>query len=260
MVASIRAISRPVYIYLRTMIPFAVLWYCLSLYIGNQAMLPTPIDVLRALGILATGPELWGHMITSMRRLAVGYGLAIVFGLTLGICMGQVRLVHELVDPVIELLRPVSGIAWIPLALILLGVGDDLTMFILFYGSVFPMIINTVAGVRGSDPVLIRAARTFGVSRFGLLTQVVLPGALPTILVGARISLGAAWMSIVAAELIGAPTGLGFAIEWYRQMLMTPKTISVIIVIGMLGYCSDRLLRYVRGRLTPWAVGLKVGE
>lgn len=249
-----------VYLYLRSIIPAAVLWYLIAVAIGNPAMLPTPVDVARALVSLLKDKDLLYHALDSLRRIAVGYGMAVVVGVPLGLAMGLFPPVHDLIDPVIELLRPISGIAWIPLALLIFGIGDDLTIFILVYGSIFPVVVNTLAGVRGCDPRLVQAAQTFGVGRWAMLTQVIWPAALPAILVGARIAMGTAWMAIVAAELVGAPTGLGFAIEWYRELLMTPKVVAVIMVVGLLGYLSDLLLRQVRRRLTPWAVGQKVGE
>jgi len=178
----------------------------------------------------------------------------------IGVLMGTSRLIGYLVDPVIELLRPISGIAWIPLALIVLGVGSQLVVFIIFYGAAFPLILNTVAGVRDVDQGLIAAARTFGVSRWVRLWHVTLPAALPTILVGCRIAMGTAWMSLIAAELIGAPTGLGFAVEWYREMLMTPKMIASVLAVGLLGYASDVLLRMISRLATPWASGTEVSR
>jgi ABC-type nitrate/sulfonate/bicarbonate transport system permease component len=124
------------------------------------------------------------------------------------------------------------------------------------YVALFPILLNTLSGVRQTDPTLIRAAQTMGVGRWVVVRQVVLPAALPSVLVGMRLAGGACWSALVAAELVGAPSGLGFAIEWYRQLLMTPKVIAFIAVIALLGYLTDRGLRYLQRRLTPWATGI----
>lgn len=247
------------YLYLRTMIPVLAIWHLVARSVGNPVLLPGPLEVGQAVVALFGSHELLGNALTSLRRILLGYGLALGVGMVLGILMGLSDTIHDLIDPVIELLRPISGIAWIPLALLIFGVGDQLTVFIIFYGSLFAVIVNTLAGVRGCDPQLIQAARTFGASRWVVLTQVVLPAALPTVLVGARVGMGLAWMSLVAAELVGAPTGLGFAVEWYRELLMTPKVVAVIVVIGVLGYLTDRVLRDIRRRLTPWSAGRAAG-
>jgi len=151
------------------------------------------------------------------------------------------------------MLRPISGIAWLPLALFIFGVGDTLPVFIMFYVGFFPVLLNTISGVRQTDPRLLAAARTMGIGRWPLLMHVLVPSALPTIMVGIRLAFAASWAAIVAAELIGSPSGLGFAIEWYRQMLMTPKVFAFILAIGVVGYLCDMGLRKLQRLLTPWS-------
>jgi ABC-type nitrate/sulfonate/bicarbonate transport system permease component len=189
----------------------------------------------------------------SLRRLAVSFSLAGLIGIPLGLVMGVSRLAHDLADPVVEILRPISGIAWIPLGMFILGVGDELPVAIMFYGALFPFVLNTLAGVRSMDHRLVLAAQTLGLARWTILREVVVPAAIPNILVGARLAAGAAWMSMVAAELIGAPSGLGFAIEWYRELLMTPKMLAFVVLVGILGFLVDRVLRAAQRHLTPWA-------
>jgi ABC-type nitrate/sulfonate/bicarbonate transport system permease component len=231
---------------------FLVVWHLGSLHIANPVLLPSPLAVADSLRQLALDGELAEQALISLQRLAVSFGLAAAIGIPVGLAMGFSRLVHDLVDPLVELLRPISGIAWIPLGMFILGVGEELPVAIMFYGALFPFLINTIAGVRSTDRRLVQAAQTLGVGRGTILRHVVLPAALPNILVGARLAAGAAWMSMVAAELIGAPSGLGFAIEWYRELLMTPKMLSFVFLVGLLGYLVDRLLRGAQRRLTPW--------
>ena len=243
-------------VYVRSLLVLVLVWHGLALWIGNPVMLPQPASVVFELYRLVASGELLAHALVSVWRLVLSFLLAGLIGIPLGICMGLSATAHDLLDPLIELLRPISGIAWIPLALFIFGIGNQLPIFIITYVALFPFVLNTVAGVAATDRTLVRAARTMGLDQATIVRQVVLPSALPQILTGARIAGGAAWMSLVAAELIGAPSGLGFAIEWYRQLLMTAKVIAVILAISLLGYLTDRLLRELQRRLTPWATGI----
>ena len=141
------------------------------------------------------------------------------------------------------MLRPISGIAWIPLALFIFGIGNALPVFIMTYAAFFPILLGTIAGVRGVDRRLIDAARTMGVPQRTIVTRVVVPAALPSLLVALRLGVASSWTAVVAAELIGAPSGLGYAVEWYRELLMTPQVMSFIAMIGVLGYLCDRGVR-----------------
>jgi ABC-type nitrate/sulfonate/bicarbonate transport system permease component len=199
--------------------------------------------------------ELFEHAWVSSARLVGSLVIAVLIAVPLGFVMGLSRRVEAYVDPLVELLRPISGIAWIPLALFIFGVGNTLPIFIMVYVAVFPLLLNTVAGVRGVDAKLLAAARTMGISRRATLRHVVVPAALPTVMVGLRLAFAGAWAAVVAAELIGAPSGLGFAIEWYRQLLMSPKVFGFIVLIGMVGFVCDALLRALQRKLTPWTEG-----
>lgn len=240
---------------LRAFAVFILLWHVASLWYERPLQLPSPDRVAAALRDLAESGDLADHALTSTRRMLTALGLATIVAVPLGILMGLQRGFERLVNPLVELLRPISGIAWLPLALWMFGIGDTLPVFIMFYVAVFPILFNTIAGVRQVDPRLIAASRTMGVGRRNVLFRVVLPSAMPSIVVGLRLAFAGSWAAIVAAELIGAPSGLGFAIEWYRQMLMTPKVFAIILTIGLIGYLGDLLLRLLQRRLTPWATG-----
>lgn len=135
----------------------------------------------------------------------------------------------------------------------ILGVGEALLTAIMFYGAFFPIVINTLIGVRSVDEKLVQAAKVLGVGRASTIMNVVLPASLPNILVGLRLGAGAGWTAMVAAELIGAPSGLGFAVSWYRELLMTPSVLAFVFLIGLFGYLFDKLLRALQAALTPWA-------
>lgn len=239
--------------YLRTMLVFAFVWHFAADWVDNPLLLPYPLDVARSFISLLTSGEMMTHIIVSGQRLAVSFLLACLIGIPLGFAMALNNLLFDMIDPLIELLRPISGIAWIPIGLFIFGVGDALPTAIMFYGAFFPIVINTIVSVRSVDPNYQNAARTLGAGRFTILRHVILPAALPGILVGARLGAGAGWMSMVAAELIGAPSGLGFAVEWYRELLMTSNVLAFVVVIGLLGYLFDRVLRWVQRLSTGWA-------
>lgn len=240
-------------VYLRTMLIFALIWHLAALWVDNVLLLPTPFSVAQSFHELLVSGEMATHVLVSGRRLLVSFVIAGAIGIPLGFVMAMNRLLYDLIDPVVEMLRPISGIAWIPIGLFIFGVGDTLPTAIMFYGAFFPMVINTIVSVRSVEPNLVSAARTLGASRATILGHVIWPAALPGILVGARLGAGAGWMSMVAAELIGAPSGLGFAVEWYRELLMTSNVLAFVVVIGLLGYMLDRLLRLAQRLSTGWA-------
>lgn len=240
---------------LRTYTIFVAAWWALAQWNGNPIQLPDPWRVARAMADLAADGELLEHAMVSAGRIALALGIAVAVAVPLGFWMGLSRRVEGFVDPLVELLRPISGIAWIPLALFIFGVGNTLPVFIMVYVAIFPLLLNTVAGVRGVEPRLLAAARTMGITPAATLRHVIVPAALPTVMVGLRLAFAGAWAAVVAAELIGAPSGLGFAIEWYRQLLMSPKVFGFIAMIGLVGYLGDAALRALQRRLTPWTEG-----
>jgi ABC-type nitrate/sulfonate/bicarbonate transport system permease component len=240
---------------LRSFALFLLFWYGLSVWNANPIQLPSPLRVLDALAELAADGELFEHALVSVTRLVASLAVAVALAVPLGFAMGLSREANAFIDPLVELLRPISGIAWIPLGLFIFGIGDTLPVFIMVYVAFFLLLLNTIAGVRGVDPKLVAAARTMGIGRRAMLTHVIAPAALPTVMVGFRLAFAAAWAAIIAAELIGAPSGLGFAIEWYRQLLMSPKVFGFIAVIGFVGYLCDLGLRALQRRLTPWTEG-----
>lgn len=239
--------------YARVLVPAAALWYVIAYWVGNEIILPTPVAVGQSLVGAAQDGSLQASIAVSLARLGVGFGVATLVGLVLGIGMGLSSTIRFLVDPLVELLRPISGIAWIPLALLLFGVGNSIIVYIIFYGCLFPVVLNCVAGVIEVDAHLIQAAQTLGVRRAQVVITVILPGALPTILTGVRIGTGVGWMALVAAELVGAHSGLGFSVQYYSTVLRTPLMMGYIVVIGILGLITNLLLLGLQRLLTPWA-------
>jgi ABC-type nitrate/sulfonate/bicarbonate transport system permease component len=243
------------FIAIRSFAVFVGLWWAVYFWNGNPLQLPSPMAVFGAVWELTADGEIFDHALISTTRLLIALAISITLAVPLGFWMGRDPRIEAFVDPLVELLRPISGIAWLPLALFIFGVGNTLPVFIMVYVGFFPILLNTVAGVRQTDRKLIAAANTMGIGRAALLRHVLVPAALPTVMVGVRLAFAASWAAIVAAELIGSPSGLGFAIEWYRQLLMTPKVFGFIMVIGVVGYLCDLGLRAFQRFLTPWSEG-----
>ncbi|HEY3177485.1 MAG TPA: ABC transporter permease [Casimicrobiaceae bacterium] len=240
--------------YVRTMAVFMAVWWAVSVWTSNLVLLPSPFLAIAAIVDLARDLELFTQAGISLGRMLTSLALASLLAIPLGLLMGLRRTLDDVIDPVIELLRPISGIAWIPLALFIFGIGNALPIFIMTYAAFFPILLGTVAGVRGVDRRLIDAARTMGVPHRTIVTRVIVPAALPSLLVSVRLGVASSWTAVVAAELIGAPSGLGYAVEWYRELLMTPQVMAFIAMIGVLGYLTDTSLRALAQRFTPWAV------
>ena len=253
-----RVLRQRWFIAIRSFAVFAALWQIAFMWNDNPLQLPSPMRVLASLWNLLVDGELIEHASVSTGRMLISLITAIVVAVPLGFWMGLSRNAEAYIDPVVELLRPISGIAWLPLALYIFGVGNTLPVFIMVYVAFFPILLNTIAGVRQVDKRLVSAARTMGIGGYAMLLHVSIPAALPTVMVGIRLAFAASWAAVVAAELIGAPSGMGFAIEWYRQLLMTSKVFAFIVTIGVVGYLCDLGLRALQRRLTPWADGTEL--
>jgi len=242
-------------VYVRTMFVFALVWSAIAWWTDKSILLPSPLAVLQAFVDLARDGELFEHAGISLGRMAISLAIASALAIPLGLTMGLHPRFERIVDPTLEMLRPISGIAWIPLALFIFGIGNALPVFIMTYAAFFPILVGTVAGVRTVDRRLIDAARTMGIPQSTIVVRVVIPAALPSLLVALRLGVALSWTAVVAAELIGAPSGLGYAVEWYRELLATPQVMSFIAMIGVIGYLCDSGVRWLNRRLTPWAAG-----
>jgi len=235
------------------------LWEVLSRFIlplSNPqvaVLMPAPSVVVVTAGHLIVSGELPGHLLASLKR-ETGAFLFALAAVPLGIAMGYWRAVHEQLYPLLEVLRPIPPLAWIPLSILWFGLGD--TQFIIFLGMVFPILINTISAVHHVDPTLIRAARSLGAGERAVLTRVVLPAALPQIVTGIRVGLGVGWMALVAAELVGASDGLGFLINDARSLLRTDIIIVGMLTIGLAGLALDVGIRRLAVRLLPWSAAL----
>ena len=219
-------------------------------------LMPAPTTIaVTAAGMIVSG-ELFYHLMASLKREAVAFLFA-AGAIPLGIAMGWWRLAYNQVNPVMEILRPIPPLAWIPLSILWFGIGDEQNEFIIFLGIFFPILINTIVGVKNIDPLLIRAARSLGAPERKLLVRIVFIGALPQIITGVRIGLGVGWMALVAAELVGANSGLGFIINDARSMLRTDTIIVGMLAIGIVGLSIDTAILALGRRLLPWSLAMR---
>jgi ABC-type nitrate/sulfonate/bicarbonate transport system permease component len=219
-------------------------------------LMPAPSTIaVTAAGMIASG-ELFHHLMASLKREAVAFLFAST-AIPLGVMMGWWRVVYDQVNPIMEILRPIPPLAWIPLSILWFGIGDQQNEFIIFLGIFFPILVNTIVGVKNIDPILVRAARSLGASERRLLARIVFIGALPQIITGVRIGLGVGWMALVAAELVGANSGLGFVINDARSMLRTDIIIVGMLAIGLIGLLIDTAILALGRRLLPWSLALR---
>jgi ABC-type nitrate/sulfonate/bicarbonate transport system permease component len=213
---------------------------------------PPPTAVLQTFWEFASNGELLRHTLASIMRVAAGFSLAAFVAIPLGLSMGAWPRWGEQVRIIVEVLRPIPPFAWIPFGLLWFGVGPEQTLFVIFIASVFPILLNTVAGVESVEPVLKRSALCLGASKFKLFVNVILPRSMPQIIVGLRIGLGFAWMVLVASELIGSTAGLGYLILDSRNLGLPSLAFMGMIVIGVIGYLLDAALRWFERVLLPW--------
>jgi len=221
---------------------------------AHSVIFPTPAAVLTGAWELAKDGSLWVHIGASLMRVAVGFGLAVCVAVPLGLWMGWVRGAFSTLNPIVQILRPISPIAWIPIAILWFGVGDASPIYLIFISSVFPMIVQTIAGVHTIEKRYLRAAENFSVSRRTLFLRVVIPAVLPQILVGMRIGLGVAWLVVVAAEMIALHSGLGYMIIDARNAgNRYDLVIAGMIIIGLIGLALDGVMRMLEGvRWVRW--------
>ncbi|WP_174508191.1 taurine ABC transporter permease TauC [Klebsiella oxytoca] len=235
----------------------AAWWAVTAIGLISPLFLPPPEQVFRKLLVIA-GPQgfmdatLWQHLAASLTRIVIALAAATIVGVPVGIAMGLNPTVRGILDPLIELYRPVPPLAWLPLVIIWFGIGETPKILLIYLAIFAPVVMATLAGVKSAQPVRIRAAQSLGASRAQVLWLVILPGALPEILTGLRIGLGVGWSTLVAAELIAATRGLGFMVQSAGEFLATDVVLAGIAVIAIIAFLLELGLRALQRRLTPW--------
>lgn len=214
---------------------------------------PTPVEVFRKIAEVNESGRFLYHIGISVRRILIGFCIAVVLGSALGLLIGRYRVARDLLFPICEVLRPIPAIAWVPMAIMLWPTNEVSIVFITFLGSFFPILLNTVHGVHSIDPVLIRAARCLGANEFRLFTNVILPGAMPHMFTGFSVGMGVAWVSLIAAEMISGQFGVGY-FTWEAYSLVSYAEIGLgMITIGVLGLVCSGVIQAVGRMLMPWS-------
>ncbi len=237
---------------------FAILlaiWQTVALQVG-PAYLPSPGQVLVKAAEMYTTPiggkSMFAHIGYSLFRVIAAYCLAGAIGIPLGIAMGWNLTVRKIVSPVFELLRPIPPLAWIPLAILWLGIEEGPKIFICFVGAFVVFVLNAYTGMRYTDRLLIDAARTFGATRKQQLFNVAIPASMPSVFAGVQNAMSMAWMCVVAAELVGAREGVGFIIIQGGDLGDVPMILVGMLTIGLIGFFLAVSLRFLEQALCPW--------
>jgi len=239
---------------------FVVFWHFAVLYTGTR-LIPSPHQV----GVMmydftfggvyddAFSASILTHIWMSVTRVYGGFFLAAIVGIPLGLMTGRIKVLRQLLDPTINVLRPIPVTAWLPLSMIFFGLGPNAAVFLVFLGAFYPILLNTMFGVRSVDPRLFEAAAMLGCSGSAMFRQIVFPAALPSIFNGLRVAHGFAWILIVVGEMTGVPTGLGSVIMDGRTLSRTDLVITGMIVIGAMGFITDRLIVMISNRVLSWS-------
>lgn len=238
---------------------FAIWQTLSSLGIIPPFKLPSPVSVMAALrDLIVTGMPpghlLHGHILHSLQRVGLGYAVATVSAVPLGILMGWSARWRRLLQPIVELIRPIPPLAWIPIAILWFGIGNNSAAFIIFLGAFFPILLSTTSGVLDIDPIFIEAAHTLNAKKRDIFFKVLVPGSIPSILTGMRVGAGISWMTLVAAEFTGVKQGLGlgYMIMTARDIQRSDSIIAGMLVIGLIGMAIDKCLRILESRFVQW--------
>jgi len=227
---------------------FLALWQ-MGVTLSHTRVFPTPLDVIRGFQELIRKGLLLSYTRDSLFRVGTGYLLAVSAGIPAGLLLGWYPAAARAFNPVIQLMRPISPLAWIPLSIVWFGIGDMSAVFLIFLAAFFPVVVSTINGVRNVPPMFRNAGRNFGLSQAAVLRKVIFPAALPQVLVGLRISLGIAWLVVVAAEMIAVDSGLGYLIIDSRNAgKRYDLVVAGMLLIGVIGLGLDIMIR----RMEKW--------
>ncbi len=241
---------------LKTILPilfFFCVWQILSMMgILNPRFLPPPIEIIQKFVELLTTDDFVIDITQSIKRVLIGFVIASLFGIGLGIFCGMYKFIYNFINPIVEMFRPIPPIAWIPLAILWFGLGDNPAFFLIFCGVFFPIFTNTYLGISSLDEIYKRAAWSLGASRRLFITDVLVPSALPYIFAGLKIGLGVGWMVVIIAEMVGAQSGLGYMIQLNRTILEIPSVIVGMFTIGCIGFVMNKFMTFFEHVLIPW--------
>jgi ABC-type nitrate/sulfonate/bicarbonate transport system permease component len=218
----------------------------------NTPSVPRVSQIFSAWYHAVAGGELVRELWPSLYRIAIGYVLAVLVAVPLGLLMGASRFMYNLLEPLTELLRPIPSSAYIPIAILFLGIGDEMKEFVVFFSCLFPILVNTYSGVVAIDPVQIDTGRTFGLTRMEILRSIIFRSTVPSILTGMRISLAIALIVVVVAEMVAGSSGIGYFILDNQRTFRVPEMFAGIFTLGILGYCANWVFLLIEQRVLHW--------
>jgi NitT/TauT family transport system permease protein len=225
---------------------FLAFWHYSVVWTATKVF-PAPLAVLKGIAELDRKGVLWAYIGDSLRRVALGFGAAAILGVPLGLALGWYPAANQVVNPVMQMLRPISPIAWIPVAIVLFGVGETTAVFLIFLSAFFPILVACISGVSNVPSIFRRAGRNFGLAPTQLLRKVIFPAALPQIIIGLRIALGIAWLVMVAAEMIALDSGLGYlVIDSRNSGKRYDLVVAAMLLIGLIGLALDLGFRQLK--------------
>ncbi len=235
---------------MQTLLPvlaFAIillLWELAARFSGwSHEVFPGPLKVLEGMAELLADGTLFQHTVASLYRVTAGFYLAVALGIPAGIVLGRLALIRTFINPLVQFLRPISPLAWIPLSMLWFGIGDRPAIFLIFLSSFFPLVVSTTAAVQAIPETYFQVAANFGFTRVEVVTKIILPGIVPSIVTALRIALTIAWLVVVAAEMIAVQSGLGFLILDSRNALRMDYVMDGMILIGAIGLGLDYLMK-----------------
>ncbi|WP_104134038.1 MULTISPECIES: ABC transporter permease [unclassified Cryobacterium] len=232
------------------------LWWVLTLGATNF-FVPKPLELLQTFWAVWAGERFLTDFVPSVLRLLVGLGLTILLGVVFGVLIGSVRWLRSLTEPMLEFFRAIPPPVLVPLLMLLVGINDQMKIIVIISGAIWPVLLNTIEGVRAVDPVLSDTFRTYSITGFVRLRHLVLPGASPQIMTGVRQSTSIALILMVISEMFGSSSGLGFTIVLFQRAFAIPEMWSGIVVLGLLGLALSVISKSIENRLLKWYSGLK---
>ncbi len=233
----------------------AIALWQLAIIVGNfdEALLPSPLKVVQALAEIASNGVLMDGIASSMYRFVIGYLISVVLGVAVGLLIGNVNILFRLVNPVVQMIRPIAPVAWMPIIVLLIGIGDAPAIAIIFLAGFFPVMLTTASATHKVDEIYLKVARNYGISRTKTVFQIILPAIFPQIANSLHIALGTSWIFLVSGEMVGTQSGLGYMIIDARNNLRTDILLATMLVIGVIGFVLDILIgRFELSVLRLW--------
>jgi len=238
-----------------TFLSILLIWELITRFSGwSTQVFPSPLTVLLSTQELIANGTLLKHSVASLFRVSIGFFLAVILGIPIGIILGRWQVAKLLFNPLVQFLRPISPLAWIPLAMLWFGIGDLPAIFLIFLSSFFPMVVSTSVAVESIKPTFFQVAANFNFSRYEVITKIIMPAITPDVITALRLTITIAWLVVVAAEMIAVQSGLGYMILDSRNALRMDYVMVGMIVIGIIGLLLDYIMR-VLGNIESTAWG-----